>query len=211
MRATEGGGWRRRSGCFAGEAARASGRQWPGRGGGGCEAACVRRRVWRGGAGGAFAGAGTALGCVELLGRVVPGEGGAEGSGLDHGPALVKAQSGRGSNGFQTSQDDSAIGFLRDTECLPRTSGSKDDPSFRIDYPHDHGGNVPLQAPAVNLGTRCAAGGPALLQAVVGLGRALPCMAFKPVRPRASTVVRGWSNVVRRPCHESCKSTRHDQ
>ena len=84
------------------------------------------------------------------LAQFVPGQGGAKRGGRDRGPTLIETHSWCGSNGFQASQDDSSIGLLRDTECLPGAGSSEHNPSFRIDYAHPHGGNVPLLAASVN-------------------------------------------------------------
>ena len=89
--------------------------------------------------------------------QFVPGKGRSKRGGLDRGPTPIKAHSWCGSNGLQASQDDPSIGLLRNTECLPGTSSSEHNPSFRIDYAHPHGGNLPPLAASVNLRHRRSA------------------------------------------------------
>ena len=79
------------------------------------------------------------------LAQFVPGYAEAKGRGLDRVPTLIETHSWSTPNGFQASQDDPSIGLLRDAECLPGTNTAEHNPTFRIDYPNGHGGNVPTR------------------------------------------------------------------
>ena len=68
-----------------------------------------------------------------------------KGRGLDRVPTLIETHSLSTPNGFQASQNDPSIGLLHDAECLPGTNTTEHNPTFRIDDPNGHGGNVPTR------------------------------------------------------------------